>query len=88
MPIDTKCSKTVVSFKLKKPNEIVYSKNEPSDRIKQLIRKTYKMDSNAQNLGNYTVEYFFGHINDQEYEEVKTIKYKLGVGGLVDYMKD
>ncbi len=88
VPIDTKCSKTVVSFKLKKPNEIVYSKNEPSDRIKQLIRRTYKMDSNAQNLGNYTVEYFLGHINDQEYEEVKTIKYKLGAGGFFDYIKN
>lgn len=88
IPIDVKCSKTIVSFKLKKSNEIAYSKNEPSDKIKQLIRKKYQIDPDGQNLGNYTVEYFSGQINDQNYEEVKTIKYKLGAAGVLDYMQN
>ncbi len=76
VPIDIKFTKVNVSFKLKKSNEIVYSGNEPSDRIKQLIRKSYQFDSNANNAGTYTVEYFTGSANKRDYEDVKTLNYK------------
>jgi antitoxin component YwqK of YwqJK toxin-antitoxin module len=87
LTLNIKCTKTIVNFKLKKSEEIVYSKNEPSAGIKLFIARSYRVDPKAQNIGSYTVEHFSGSINGQDYEEAKTLKHKLGVSGIMDLME-
>lgn len=81
------CTKGKVSFKLKRNNDIEL-KISQNEKVKKLIRKNYNIDSQAHNLGSYVVKYHLSSINGHEFEETETLKYKLGLGGFIDYIQN
>lgn len=86
IPMKVSCTKGTISFKIKKSNEIVY-KSEPDENLIALIRKNYRIDSDAHNIGSYVAEYFSASINGKKFDRTNTVKYKLGLGGFIDYVQ-